>query len=104
MLCLCLLASLLSVAAVIRLAALEPNDPLLGTWVNPEYEGSSAVHAKLTTFPDGRELGYGSVTSEDPDKPGRMRKAIREWVWSGMDHPEELSPIGGTYCIYRRQE
>ena len=29
---------------------------------------------------------------------------VRESVWSGVKYPDEMSPIGGNYSIYYRQE
>jgi hypothetical protein len=67
-LCLCLLAALFAAAA--QLSALEPDDPLLGTWVNAQYEGNAASSAKFILFPDGRELDYDRLTSPEPEYEG----------------------------------
>jgi hypothetical protein len=142
--CLCCLALLLTVACATGPSAVKPDDSLFGTWINVEYEGNSSFHARLISFPDGRELGYDYLSSAEPEcvfnntieetwfdaEGNRWYKThgtwfepftahggnlfslnklnaagtVREWVWSLVDYPEELSPLGGGYCIFHRQE
>jgi len=41
--------------------------------------------------------GYGIIKCSDSGK-------VREYVWSGADYPDEVSPIAGNYWIQYRQE
>jgi hypothetical protein len=142
---LCLLVLLWMVNGAARPSALEPDDPLIGTWVNDRYNGNADFSARFVIFPDCRELDYDSVASTEPEYETRFTvdetwtdSEGNHWykthgatdfypykepryrgfgfikisaagsemvsVGSEIDYPEELSPIGGAYATYRRQE
>jgi hypothetical protein len=81
----CLLPLFVAVCAT-RPAALKPDDPLFGTWVNEEYEKlGRRGGGKAVLFADGRQLDYVYIADTEPI--GESRNTIEKvWVDSGGNH------------------
>jgi beta-lactamase regulating signal transducer with metallopeptidase domain len=84
--CLCCLVPLLAVTcATGPKAAVRPDDPLFGTWVNAKYEGNADFSAKMVMSPDGRELDYDRIASTEPEWEGNFN--IEEtWIDAEGNH------------------
>lgn len=92
--CLLLLAAL---GCATRPAALRPDDPLFGTWVNEEAErlGRGAA-AKSVFFPDGRELVYQHITDAEP--MGESEDTVeKSWIDSEGNHWYHIHWVGWGY-------
>ncbi|MBN1838137.1 MAG: M56 family metallopeptidase [Spirochaetales bacterium] len=67
---LCCLVPLLALTCATRPPVLEAEDPLVGTWVNEDYDKAQHVErhmvGRFVVFPDGRELGYRRIGDTDP--------------------------------------
>ncbi len=68
------------------------------TWTDAEGNRLYKTHGTWFEPPAGERGPHYSLN--------RINAAgtVREWVWSIVAYPEELSPIGGTYCIYCLQK
>ncbi len=145
--CLCCMVPLLAVTCATSRAAVRPDDPFYGTWVNKEYEGRADLAAKFVSDQPGKGLMYDHLSDSKPsdqaeyaiteawtDSDGNhwyktrwtnwsypelpqnpvykgfslirinASGSVYEEVWSMAGYPEELSPIGGNYGIWHRQE
>ena len=64
--CLACLAPLLAVTGGTRPSATKPDDPLLGSWINPEHEGPNSYTSRFVIYPDGKELEYLKIRDTEP--------------------------------------
>lgn len=98
--CIAALGCLLLLAAAgcaTRPAALRPDDPLFGTWVNEEAEKLGRVAgAKSVIFPDGRELLYQYTADAEP--MGESQSTVEKtWTDSEGNHWYHIHWVGWGY-------
>jgi len=95
---------------------LEPDDPLIGTWVSEEYDSTGRYNAKWVIYSDGTEFDYPNIDDTEPaeevrnvfeqkwiDSEGWYWYKIRSTFWvypSGTERTvfllARINPIGTT--------
>jgi beta-lactamase regulating signal transducer with metallopeptidase domain len=64
--CLACLVPLLAVTGSTRPMVVKLEEPIVGTWINPEYEGPKGLAAKSVVYPDGKQLDYQKISDAVP--------------------------------------
>lgn len=64
--CLACLVPLLAVTGSTKTSEAKLEGPLVGSWVNPEYEGPKGLATKSVVYPDGRQLDYQKISDTVP--------------------------------------
>ena len=55
-------------------------DELVGTWLNPEYEGKGGVEPKFTMKADRTVLMYASINDKEASYNGKITEIGEKWM------------------------
>jgi hypothetical protein len=91
------LISLFAAGCAIRPAAIGPDDPLFGTWVNERHDmPGNPFFAKKVISPDGQELDFDHLADTEPSR--ECRNTIEKvWIDARGNHWYRIHVIGWQY-------
>ncbi len=94
--CLCCLPAF-TLGCITRPAAIKPDDPLFGTWVNEEYnQAGQSRFPKSVMLPDGSELSYEHIADSEPVAESQ-NTIEKTWIDARGDHWYKIHHIRRFY-------
>jgi len=96
--CLCCLPVLFSLGCATGPAAIQPDDPLFGTWINEEYDQPGhSYFPKSVMFPDGSELSYERIADSKPTAESQ-NTIEKTWIDAQGNHWYKIHHVRRFYA------
>jgi beta-lactamase regulating signal transducer with metallopeptidase domain len=90
------LVPLLAVTGSTMPSAVKLEEPLVGAWVNPEYEGPNSQTSRFVIYPDGKQLEYLKIRDIEPAW-GSMLTVEEKWIDRQGNHWYKVHGTGDRY-------
>ncbi len=94
--CLCCLVPLLAVTGSTRSSEVRLDEPFLGSWINPEYEGPNSLTSRFVIYPDGKQLEYLKIRDIEPVWES-MLTVEEKWIDRQGNHWYKVHGTGDRY-------